>query len=119
MTLEIGSITVDCDDVATVAGFWSAALGIPLDADASPYVASLNRHGAQLPRLLLLKVPEAKSAKNRMHLDLLIQEGTSRDDEVARLVQLGATHLADKDEWGHSWAVLSDPEGNEFCVAGR
>lgn len=48
---------------------------------------------------------------------LLVDKDVPRDREVARLVDLGATHVADKDEWGHSWAVLTDPEGNEFCVA--
>lgn len=117
MTLSVGSVTVDCAEVAKVAEFWSAALGLPLDPDASPYLASVNRTGEQLPRFLFIKVPEAKTAKNRVHLDLLVEGPVSRADEVARLVALGATHVADKDEWGHSWAVLSDPEGNEFCIA--
>jgi hypothetical protein len=117
VTLSVGSVTVDCNDVATVAGFWSAALGVPLDPDASPYMASLNRNASGLPRFMFLKVPEAKIAKNRLHLDLLVDRDVPRAEEVARLVGLGATHLADKDEWGHSWAVLTDPEGNEFCIA--
>ncbi len=62
-------------------------------------------------------MPEAKTAKNRMHLDLRVEKSVPRSLEVARLVDLGATHIADKDEWGHSWAVLTDPQGNEFCVA--
>ncbi len=119
MTLSVGSVTVDCDDVATTAGFWSAALSTPLDPGASPYMASLNRNSSELPRFLFLKVPESKTAKNRLHLDLLVDQDVPRAQEVARLVELGATHVADKDEWGHSWAVLADPEGNEFCVAAR
>lgn len=117
MTLSIGELTVDCNDVAIVSAFWSATLGIPVDAGASPYMATLNRDSAELPRMLFLRVPEAKTAKNRFHLDLVADGSTPRADEVARLVALGATQVADKDEWGHSWAVLTDPEGNEFCVA--
>ena len=117
MTLSVGFVTMDCNDVATVAGFWSAALDIPLDPDPSPYFVSLNRTGPELPRFMFLKVPEGKTAKNRMHLDLLVDAAVPRGQEIARLVDLGATHVADKDEWGHSWAVLADPEGNEFCVA--
>lgn len=64
--------------------------------------------------LLFLAVPEPKTAKNRVHLDL---ECDDRRAEVARLVDLGATHVADHDEWGISWSVLLDPEGNEFCLA--
>ncbi len=119
MTLSVASVTVDCDDVAKVAGFWSAALDIAVDPDPSPYFAALNRSGADLPRFLFLKVPEVKTAKNRMHLDLLVEGSVPRTEEVARLVDLGATHVADKDEWGHSWAVLTDPEGNEFCIASQ
>lgn len=116
MTLSVGIVTIDCDDVATVSSFWSAALDLPVDPSASRYMASLNLGGAALPRFMFLKVPEAKTAKNRMHLDLLVN-GVPREQEVTRLVSLGATHVADKDEWGHSWAVLIDPEGNEFCIA--
>ena len=118
MTVSINSVTVDCDDVATVSAFWSAALDLPVDPEASKYFASINRGAADLPRFLFIGVPEGKSAKNRMHLDLVVEGSVPRDAEVARLVDLGATHVADKDEWGHSWAVLTDPEGNEFCVAG-
>lgn len=117
MTVSVGVVTVDCADVATASAFWSQALGLPVDTGASKYMASLNLRGAELPRFMFLKVPEAKTAKNRMHLDMLVNEDVPRDQEVARLVDLGATHVADKDEWGHSWAVLTDPEGNEFCVA--
>lgn len=119
MTVSVASVTVDCGDVANVAEFWSAALDIALDPEPSPYLASINRGGSDLPRFLFIKVPEGKTAKNRMHLDLLVENSVPRAQEVARLVDLGATHVADKDEWGFSWAVLSDPEGNEFCVSTR
>ncbi len=117
MTVSVAYVTLDCDDVAALAVFWSAALDLPVDPEPSPYFASVNRHGPHLPRFLFLKVPEGKTAKNRMHLDLVVDNSGSRGDEIARLLGLGAKHLADKDEWGHSWAVLSDPEGNEFCLA--
>jgi len=51
-----------------------------------------------------------------MHLDL---ESDDRPAEIARLVALGATHVDDREEWGHQWSVLQDMEGNEFCVADR
>ncbi|CAN5420483.1 VOC family protein [soil metagenome] len=119
MTLSIFSVTVDCSDVAKVAGFWSAALDMPIDPEPSPYMSSLNRTGSDLPRFMFIKVPETKTAKNRLHLDLLIEDSAGRAEEVGRLVGLGATHVVDKDEWGHSWAVLTDPEGNEFCIAAK
>ena len=63
--------------------------------------------------MMFIAVPEAKSVKNRVHLDL---DADDREAEVRRLIELGATHIHDKDEWGISWTTLADPEGNEFCV---
>jgi hypothetical protein len=68
------------------------------------------------PRLLFQLVPEGKTVKNRMHLDLRF--GAARlEQEVTRLVGLGATELWRGSQGPHSWATLADPEGNEFCVA--
>jgi hypothetical protein len=67
------------------------------------------------PRLFFKWVPEGKAAKNRVHVDL---EADDREAEVTRLVALGATRIADHQEWGMVWTVLTDPEGNEFCVGG-
>jgi len=114
MTLQIGNVTLDCDDPRKVAAFWSAAIGRPVDEEASEFFASIGMADGQLPRWLFIAVPEPKTAKNRLHLDLITDD---RAADVARLVELGATHVADKEECGHSWAVLNDVEGNEFCIA--
>jgi hypothetical protein len=110
MALDLANITFDCADARVVGDFWSAALGRP--------VGDLHTREATIlpgqPTYLFLRVPEGKVAKNRMHIDLVAGD---RRAEVARLVDLGATELHDKDEWGISWTVLTDPEGNEFCVA--
>ncbi|GGS55085.1 VOC family protein [Streptomyces griseoviridis] len=66
-------------------------------------------------RLLFQRVPEAKTGKNRLHLDLHPGPGR-REAEVARLERLGARVLRQVSEPGGTWTVLSDPEGNEFCV---
>jgi predicted enzyme related to lactoylglutathione lyase len=67
-------------------------------------------------RLLFIEVPEAKSAKNRLHLDLAPTNAT-RDEEVERLRARGAGHVADRRRPdGTGWVVMTDPEGNEFCV---
>ncbi|MFF6917923.1 VOC family protein [Streptomyces sp. NPDC012466] len=66
-------------------------------------------------RLLFQRVPEAKTVKNRLHLDLHPGEGR-RDEEVARLEGLGASTLRRVKEQGGEWVVMADPEGNEFCV---
>jgi hypothetical protein len=67
------------------------------------------------PRLYFQRVPEQKVAKNRMHLDVPLA-GLDLDDEVARLVSLGASFLGHGEHPGHRWAVMHDPEGNEFCL---
>ena len=68
------------------------------------------------PNLLFVKVPEGKAVKNRVHLDLMPTDRT-RDQEVARLLELGATMVADQRRPdGTGWVVLADPEGNEFCI---
>ena len=119
MSIRLAAITVDCDDAAAVARFWSAALDRPLVPDPVPSehiaaIGNLDEATPAAPNWLFCKVPEGKTAKNRMHVDTV---AVDRAAEVARLVALGATHVADKDEWGHAWTVLQDPEGNEFCVA--
>jgi hypothetical protein len=115
MTLQLHNITIDCDDPLALASFWTAALERPIDDGASPFFASIGITERNIrPAFLFIKVPEAKTAKNRMHIDL---QSDDRGSEVARLVSLGATRISDKDEWGIAWTVMHDPEGNEFCVA--
>ena len=113
MALRLANVTFDCDDVLRVAEFWSAALGRPLDPEASEFFASIGLTDDDSPNWFFAKVPEAKVAKNRVHVDLATDD---REAEIARLVDLGATRGQDHDEWGHSWTVMADPEGNEFCV---
>ena len=123
MAVRVAAVSVDCDDALAVARFWSAALDRPLDPNPSSNFAAIgmaehrDTRGWRLdddPTWLFAKVPEPKTAKNRMHVDLAAPD---REAEVARLVELGATRVADMDEWGYKWTVLHDPEGNEFCVA--
>lgn len=111
--MQLGAITIDCTDVAKVAGFWSAALELPIDPGASEFFATLNADGVG-PARFFVRVPEPKSVKNRMHADY---HSPDRASEVERLVGLGAAVLADHNEWGARWTVLADPEGNEFCIA--
>ena len=115
MTLALAHITFDCADARVLANFWSAAIGRPVDDGAEGFFATIgypNLGGG--PTWMFIQVPETKSVKNRMHLDLTTDD---RAGEVARLVALGATEVGEHDEWGHQWTVMNDPEGNEFCVA--
>jgi predicted enzyme related to lactoylglutathione lyase len=119
MDVRIANITVDCDDVLRVAAFWSALLGRPLDARSSARFASIGiaDGGREEPAWYFTKVPEAKQAKNRLHLDLTIADPSAVDDVVA----LGATVVAEHEVPGrdHRWTVMHDPEGNEFCIAAK
>jgi len=80
--------------------------------DPSPEEFEIRPAPGRLPGLLFVRVPEAKSVKNRLHLDFRPDD---RDAEVQRLLALGATR-AEVGQGEQSWVVLTDPEGNEFCV---
>lgn len=115
MALHLQMINLDCADVAGQAAFWAAALGLTVDDhDGNPFMRTIGGNAAAGPRMMFLAVPEGKTVKNRMHLDL---HADDRAAEVNRLVGLGAAVVADVEEWGGRWTVLTDPEGNEFCVA--
>ncbi len=119
MPLRPGNITVDCVDVLKVARFWSAALGRPLDPRSGEHFASIGTTDPERaePAWYFPRVPEPKSAKNRVHLDLFDPSPSAVED----LVRLGATVVDEHELPGgaHRWTVLQDPEGNEFCVAAR
>lgn len=115
MVSVVQNVAVDCGDAYALALFWSEVTGGslgPEDEPGNPETLVV------LPTGLVLyfnEVPEPKRGKNRLHLCL--RPETSRDAEVERLVALGATFVADRREAdGTGWAVLADPEGNEFCV---
>jgi hypothetical protein len=117
MALRIGNITFDCDDALVVGTFWSRALGRELDPGGSSGYCSIGGGDAKrsLPAWYFEKVAETKSAKNRMHLDLVDPDPSS----VERLVSLGATVESEHEFREHHWTVMHDPEGNEFCVASK
>jgi Glyoxalase-like domain len=114
MTLRLSNVTFDCTDAARVATFWSAVLGRPVDDGRSQYFASIDLRDHSQITWLFITVPESKTAKNRMHVDL---HADDRQAEVARVIGLGARHVADHDEHGLQWTVLLDVEGNEFCIS--
>lgn len=113
MAATIG-LVLDCTDPDQLADFWSEALGYTTLGGADSYVMLIDPHGVR-PKLLLQAVPEVKSSKNRMHLDI---ETPDVDGEATRLESLGARRLesAIRSEHGTNWVIMADPEGNEFCV---
>lgn len=110
-------ITFDAHDPYELARFWSALTGYTLgDATATDDDVAISADQPGVPGLLFIRVPEGKTVKNRVHLDIQPPAGT-RDEEVERLVGLGALVLDDlRTPDGMGWVVMSDPEGNEFCV---
>ena len=115
MSLRIGNITFDCDDALVVANFWSQALGRALDPDGSSAYCSIGGSDAErlTPAWYFERVPETKTAKNRMHLDLIDPDPTTVD----RLITLGASITSEHQFRDHHWTAMRDPEGNEFCVS--
>ena len=115
---DVRSITVDCADPYRQALFWSKVTGWQEDPDDpnSPGDPEGRLVFPQGFSLLFIPVPEGKTVKNRVHLDL-VPAVRSRDEEVARLLTVGASLVSDhRKPDGTGWATLADPEGNEFCV---
>lgn len=137
-------ITLDSPDPARTAEFWAAALGYivqPPPPGFDSWEAALRQMGVpeerfdsasavvdpdgRGPRIFIQKVPEPKTAKNRMHLDLKVgggpgtppeQRNAAIEAEAEWLVGLGATRLHAVEEYGQYCVVMQDPDGNEFCV---
>ena len=115
MVSVVQNVAIDCADAYELARFWSEVTGRPLHPDDKPGEHETQVLLAEGPILHFNQVPEPKTVKNRIHLCL--RPETSREEEVERLLGLGATLVADRREPdGSGWAVLADPEGNEFCV---
>jgi hypothetical protein len=117
MTASIRNITFDCADPWVLSGFWQELTGYQRHPENVPTddEVLLRPPGDAHPGLLFIRVPEGKTVKNRVHLDL--QPNTTRDNQVAALLELGARVVDDQRRPdGTGWVVLADPEGNEFCV---
>lgn len=117
MTIRIQCLCIDSTDPGRLAAFWEDVLGWRrTHEDESQVVLEPPSGSAEdgvVPDLLFLKVPEAKSVKNRLHLDLRPEDQTA---EVARLESLGAPPGERRTGEDVSWFVMADPEGNEFDV---
>lgn len=115
MTSLVRHVTIDCSDAYALASFWAQVLDGRLADDDNPGdpEATVDSAGASL---LFVRVPDKKSVKNRVHLDLQPQDRT-RDEEVERVIGLGASLVDDRRRPdGTGWATMADPEGNEFCI---
>jgi len=118
MSSTVAGLSVDCVDAEAVARFWAAALGreIAEHPTDESVVVSAGADTASGPRLAFHRVPEPKTVKNRLHLDLIT---TDFDAERAGLIGLGARGVRDVDAGDARWTTFADVEGNEFdLIAG-
>jgi len=132
MTSRFSELVLDCHDPKLVAGFWCAALGYKIIEESAEVVEigpedmpdgwtpeliakwkERMRGAPPAPTIVFAPVPESKTVKNRVHID--VSPLGSQEEEVERLIQLGATR-ADVGQGDVRWVVMRDPEDNEFCV---
>ena len=119
MTAFISHTTIDCRNAYELSEWWKRALEY-VDQPDDPNEPTHEECWIQRPDgghpLLFVEVPEGKSVKNRIHFDLRPSAGT-RDEELKRLLELGAREVDDRRlRDGTGWVVLADPEDNEFCI---
>jgi catechol 2,3-dioxygenase-like lactoylglutathione lyase family enzyme len=123
MASKLTEIAIDCTDPPALARFWCSVLGYEVQDEQEGLVSigpaavpdGKDRRGPVPPTLTFARVPEGKTVKNRLHLDVNPTD-REQEDEVRRLLDLGArpADVGQRDD--DSWVVLADPEGNEFCV---
>lgn len=116
MTSRISNFCIDAADPYAIASWWSEQVDdFTIDPESSPGDTEVGLFGPAGRVLIFLQVPEPKTVKNRMHFCLRPVD-TTRDEEVERFLRAGASMEADRRHPDSGWAVLVDPEGNEFCV---
>lgn len=128
MALRWYSTVIDTLDPGALARWWAEAIDWQVVYEAEDEVVLVPGYitgedevrGMEWeripPGLVFVRVPEPKTGKNRLHLDLAPHTSQDRDAEIARLESLGATRVDVGQDATSSWSVLADPEGNEFCV---
>ena len=116
MSNSLRAVTFDCADAATLAGFWADVLGRQVAEDPTSEHAVLLPGDTSGLRIVFNKVPEPKTVKNRLHLDVI---SDTFDAEKERLLNLGAQRLRDVQRDKSRWTTFADIEGNEFdLIAG-
>ncbi len=128
MALRWYTLVIDCQDVAAQARWWAQTLDYQIIYEADDEVAVIPKWASvqeitdparwreQPQGLVFVPVPEGKTVKNRLHIDLAPHSSQDRDAQIAELVARGATPVDVGQSPDVTWTVLADPEGNEFCV---
>jgi hypothetical protein len=128
MTLRWYTVVVDSHDVASLGRWWAETLDYEIVYEADDEMAIIPKWMPQGPKtdldsflqsaqgMVFVPVPEAKTTKNRLHVDLVPHTSQDRDTEIAKLLDRGATKVDVGQGPDVTWTVLADPEGNEFCV---
>lgn len=118
MGLVIGNLSIDCAQPRALAMWWGEALGWQVieDPDLEDDEVGIEPTDRSAPGLLFLRVLEPKSLKNRLHLDVRPPNGSDQQTELARLLAMGARRADVGQGADVPWVVLTDPEGNEFCL---
>jgi hypothetical protein len=117
MACRFTELVIDCQDHDRLGRFWSQVLGYEITGRSDgpdEFSVGLQGPSGAGPTILLVRTPDRKTVKNRLHIDVNATDRT-QEEEVERILALGATH-ADVGQGEQSWVVLADPEGNEFCV---
>lgn len=110
--ITIQHLVFDTRDPQLVSAFWSEVLGRAIADDWGDFVRLAPDESGT--RLAFAAVPEAKITKNRLHLDIA---ASNREQAVSRFIALGGSLVETRHQDDHTWSVMADPEGNEFCVA--
>src|ERR1700683_75108 len=118
MSNTIIGLSIDAADAGALAACGAAPRGrqVPADADERHAAVAIGPPDVSVPRLVFHQVPEGKTVKNRLHLDLA---ATDWDAEIGRLTRLGVTPIRDLEEHGNPWGTFADPQGNEFDLFRR
>ena len=109
------NVAIDCNDLDRMTAFWSAMTGFEVAWSSRTY-KFLMHPDRRRPGLVMQKVPEPRSAKTRIHLDLDAVGVADEKQARARAEELGATYVTSHEEFGVRWCVMEDPEGNAFCI---
>jgi predicted enzyme related to lactoylglutathione lyase len=118
MGAKLTEVVIDCAEPRRVADFWAAVLGYEVVDTGQLGEVEIAAPGGSYPTLVFVPVPEAKTVKDRIHLDVNAT-GNDQATELVRLLALGARRVDVGQSADVTWIVLADPEGNEFCLLSR